>query len=269
MSEEQKFTDLEAVLHAGAALGNIREIEGTPLAIVPEGYNVEGLEHLLIAPVRSRGFADLNDEASFVAFVNLHKTEATDLYFHGAETPSFAAVFNADRKGSPGRRDFGAKYRCPLSPEWKAWRAADGAKMGQEDFARFIETNLPDIVSPEAANMLEIALSLEAKKKVNFASGLRLTNGSNQLTYEEQVDGTAAKGKLTIPEKITIGIPVFENGDRYAVEANFRYRIADGGKLTMWYELVRPHKVIDDAVKAARRSIEKATGLMAFNGSPA
>ena len=116
--------------------------------------------------------------------------------------------------------------------------------------------------------MLEIALTLEAKKKVNFVSGLRLTNGSNEFTYEEQVDGSAAKGKLKIPEKISLGIPVFLNGDPYKVEANFRYRIGDGGKLQMWYELVRPHVIIDDAVANLRDKIVAETGLTAWNGDP-
>lgn len=267
MNNEEKFTDLEAVLHAGAALGDIREVAGTPVVVVPNGYSCEDFSHLLRTPTRLKGTTVLSDEASFIDYVVLHLSKGTDLYFQSSP-PVFLSVFNADRPDSPDWSDHRAVYKCPLSVEWKTWFGADGNKMGQEDFARFVEANLPDIIDPEAANMLEIALTLEAKKKVNFASGLRLSNGSNQLTYEEQVDGTAAKGNLTIPETITIGIPVFEGGDRYKIEAHFRYRIADGGKLTMWFELVRPHKVIEDAVKTARTSIETATGLSAFNGTP-
>lgn len=116
--------------------------------------------------------------------------------------------------------------------------------------------------------MLEISRSLEAKKKVNFASGLRLSNGQNELTYDEQISGTAAKGKLNVPELFTIGIPVLEGGIKYAVEARLRYRIADGGRLTMWFELVRPHKIVEDAVLAVWKEIEDKTGLMIFNGKP-
>ena len=262
--------NVKALLDAGASLGEIRGWpDAAPFVLVPDDYTLHSVEDRLPAPMRNHGTTVLNDQDSFVAFVNLHKTKETDLFFNNSRTPSFMAVFNAARKGLPAWGDHRAYYPMPLSPEWKIWTGANGTKMGQEDFARFIESNLPDIISPESSAMLEVALTLEAKKRVNFASGLRLSNGSNQLTYEEQVDGTAAKGALQVPDEIKLGIPVFEGGDRYEVVAKFRYRIQDGGKLVMWYELVRPHKIIEDAVKQARDAICKAVGLGAFNGAPA
>lgn len=264
---EQNNNGLDLVFNAGVALSAVRDIHGQPFVVVPDGFQVENLSHMLNQPTRLRGKATLSDEGSFIGYVNLHKTDATDLYY-SVNPPSFKAVFNSNRPGQPGWCDFSAVYRCPLSPAWMVWTQNDGKRMDQESFARFIEANLPDIVEPENAQMLEIALTLEAKKKVNFVSGLRLTNGSNEFTYEEQVDGSAAKGKLKIPEKISLGIPVFLNGDPYKVEANFRYRIGDGGKLQMWYELVRPHVIIDDAVANLRDKIVAETGLTAWNGDP-
>ena len=114
--------------------------------------------------------------------------------------------------------------------------------------------------------MLEISRSLEAKKKVNFASGLRLSNGQHQITYEETIEGTAAKGRLMVPETFALGIAVFEGGDRYRVEARLRYRIADGGKMTMWFDLLRPHKVLEDALSFVLRSIEAELGMQVLNG---
>lgn len=87
--------------------------------------------------------------------------------------------------------------------------------MNQADFARFIEDNAPDIASPPAADMIEISRSLEAKKKVNFASAIRLDNGKTEFTYEEDIEGTAAKGRLQVPQVFTIGIPVPEGGPKW------------------------------------------------------
>jgi uncharacterized protein YfdQ (DUF2303 family) len=143
---------------------------------------------------------------------------------------------------------------------------ANGKQMSQADFARFIEDNAPDCVAPSAADMIEIARSLEAKKAVNFSSAVRLDNGQSQLTYEETIQGTAAKGRLVVPELFDIGSPVFEGDGRYAVTARLRYRIAEGGKLSLWYDLVRPHKIIEDAVKELRLVIESRTELTAFAG---
>ncbi len=80
--------------------------------------------------------------------------------------------------------------------------------------------------------------------------------------------GSAQNGNLAIPEQFSIGVPVFENGQKYRVDVRFRYRIGESGSLTMWFELIRPHKVIEDAVKQLREFISKETGLPILNGTP-
>jgi uncharacterized protein YfdQ (DUF2303 family) len=80
-------------------------------------------------------------------------------------------------------------------------------------------------------------------------------------------EGTASKGKLQVPQVFTIGIPVFEGGARYAVDARLRYRIAEGGKLSLWFDLLRPHKILEDALRELRTVIELRTELQAFSGS--
>jgi len=260
---EEEINNTREAINAGAALTEIKTIESTSFVVVPEGYEVKTLEHLKQQPTRRFGSVTLRDTASFIEFVNSEKGEASRIY--GAyQPPGFVAVLNDHNRAlGPGWKDHRAVYSCPV-----AWKAMDGKPMNQEQFAQFIENNLPDIANPPAAEMLEISRSLEAKKKVNFASGLRLSNGENQLTYEEQIEGTASKGQLKVPELFTIGIPVLEGGARYGVEARLRYRIADGGKLGMWYELVRPHKIIEDAVGEVWLQIQAETGITILNGSP-
>lgn len=259
--------DTQAALDAGANLGAARDLSGHPFVVIPAGSTIQDLEEYLGTPTRKRGTVVLNDVQSFIAYVLAEKGAATRLY--GQYTPpGFVAVFNDHSEAAPAWKDYRASYACPLSTEWKTWTTQSGRQMSQADFAAFIENNLPDIAQPPAADMLEISRSLEAKKKVNFASGIRLSNGQNELTYEEQVSGTAAKGKLQVPEEFTIGIPVLEGGIKYAVTARLRYRIADGGALSMWFELVRPHKILEDAVFAVWSEIEQKTELKVFNGKP-
>lgn len=263
------LNDTQSAIDAGALLSGIRLLGLHPLMALPEDSCLHDLEKFLPLPLRKRGTTVLNDMASFIGFVKAERTPATSLYGN-LINPSFTAVFNDNADGSDaGWRDHAAKYACPLSIEWKTWLEASGKQMSQEQFAQFIETNLLDVASPPAADMLEISRSLEAKKKVSFASGIRLSNGQNELTYAEEITGTAHKGKLTVPETFTIGIPVLEGGQGYVVEARLRYRIADQGKLSMWFELVRPHKIVEDAMKSVRDEIAKGTGLVVFNGTPA
>lgn len=72
---------------------------------------------------------------------------------------------------------------------------------------------------------------------------------------------------MQIPEVFKIGIPVLEGGPRYSVQARLRYRI-DGGALVMWFDLLRPHKIIEDAVLAVWKDIEAGTGTAILNGDP-
>lgn len=241
-----------------------------PFVVVPEGYESHTFERLLPAPTRHTGRATFNDAASFIRYVGEYSGAATArLYYQVTPSPAFVAVLNHRTAGSPSWGDHRAVYNAPLSPEWKTWTASDGKRMKQEEFALFIEQNLPDVIMPTAAEFLELAQNFQATKAVNFASGTRLGNGQNQLVYEETIQARAGeRGQLEIPETFTLGIPVFEGDAAYSLIARLRYRIQDG-KLVLWYDLDRPHKIIDDAVKQLRVAIEAETGLVGFNGTPA
>ena len=264
----ESINQVQSALDAGAATGQIRTVDGAPFIVVPQNYKLQPLESMGNAPTRQRGIAVFNDVQSFIAYVADLRTPSTRLYGK-VNPPAFQAVFNDHELGAPGFRDAVASYACPLSAEWKTWIQKNGRQMSQEEFAQFIEDNLPDIAMPPAAEMLEVSRSLEAKKKVNFASGIRLSNGQNELTYEETISGTAGKGKLAVPEEFTVGIPVLESGPRYAVTARLRYRIGEGGKLAMWFDLLRPHKVVEDAAAEVWKTIEQELGLTVLNGEPA
>lgn len=240
--------------------------EGTPFVTLPDGYQVHDLERLLPRPVRKRGHFVLRDASSFIAYFKLHQLGST--IYGTVEPPRFVAVIDDHRKDEPGWREHTAEYACPLSVEWKTWREASGKGKSQAEFAQFIEDNLPDITKPEAAHMLEVSRSLEAKKKVDFASAVRLSNGEVQFTYNEELQGTTAKGQFNVPEEFEIAIPVFEGGPRYAITCRLRYRIAEGKGLVMWHELVRAHKVLEHAVMEVWEEISSQTGQTIFHGTP-
>lgn len=266
MQEKTKENETMTAVQLGAALCDVNFVHGTPYIAVPGGFKVENLESMLERPARKRGNTTLRDATSFIQFVIQEANTETRIY-GSYNPPSFAAVFNDHSKDGANWRDHTARFNCPVSIEWKTWNDNNKKQFQQEAFAQFIEDNLPDIAKPPAADMLEISRTLEAKKKVNFASGVRLSNGETELTYEEQISGTASKGKITVPETFTIGIPVLEGGPLYAVECRLRYRIGDGGKMAMWYELVRPHKILEDAIKEVWTHIQNSTGVTIFNGS--
>lgn len=262
---ENTTPEAHAIASMSAAHQPQRDINGVPMLIVPNDYRVKTLENLLPAPSRKRGTTTLNDEASFVSFVKQKKTTGTRLFHVVRPEPSFTAVFNFGDT-QPGWGDHRAHYALPLSDEWLNWTQGDERQRTQLDMVRFIESNMEDIVEPVGAAMLEICRTLEAKKSVEFVSSTRLSDGSHEFTYNEDVKGTAQKGTVQIPEVFTIGIPVVEGGERFAIKARFRYRL-DGSKLTMWYELVNPNKVVEKVVQEMRERVAQATELEVLNGS--
>lgn len=271
---------LETAAIANLAVAGLpnREIGKTPYIVVPEGYSIESLENFMPQPTRKKGAVTMQDPASFIDFINTHKTEATRIY--GTVEPSvFIAILDdhgSDKDGA-GWKDHRATYTCPKSKEWNIWNGSDKKGMSQVAFAEFIENNLVDIVvpadepkAPAGTDMLQIATTFRAQKKVAFQSGQLLSNGQVQFQYVEDINGQAGpKGQINVPEKFFIGIPVFENGDPYKIEAKLRWRLQDGGALSMWYELVRVHKVQEAAFMDVWNAIATGTEIKLWRGSPA
>jgi uncharacterized protein YfdQ (DUF2303 family) len=138
-------------------------------------------------------------------------------------------------------------------------------QMTQVDFARFLEENLPDIVEPASADLLEVALTFEAKKSVEFSSGVRLANGQIQFQYDEVVRGTAQKGSIEIPEQFVLGVAIHVGGPAYRIPVRLRWRLQEG-KVVFWYEVVRPHRFIEDALKEIRERVAKETAIPILAG---
>ena len=264
----------QIVRDLGAALVDVRraDVDSMPFVMAPQGYAVHDLEKTLQIPTRKRGKVTMNDASSFIDYFNIHADESK---IYGQVTPpKFVGVLNDNTESDPGWGDHRVTYDCPLSNEWQAWKAFSGQPRDQIAFSEFIESNTLDITSqaegePSGADMLEVATNFKAQKKVNFASGQRMANGGVNFVYQEEVNGTAGeKGQIKVPEVFWIGIPVFEGGAPYRIECKLRYRLKDGN-LSMWFEMVRYHKVLEAAFMDIWEEIATGTGVKIWRGTPA
>ncbi len=165
----------------------------------------------------------------------------------------------------PNWCDHVVTFAVRRSIEFQTWMGSNRKQMTQVEFARFIEDNLPDIAVPPSAELLQIALTFEAKKSVDFSSGVRLANGQIQFQYDEIVRGSAQKGSIEVPEQFTLGIPIHINGPAYSIPVRLRWRLQES-KVIFFYEIVRPHKFIEDALKEISQRIEKETPISILAG---
>lgn len=260
---------IQQLVTLAQAIGKPIDHQGlaAPIALLPDGVGVHTLEHLLPNPTRTRQKLTVLDAESFIAYVNRFADAATAVFCNGPDGRTFLAVIDYHQPTAPAWRDHVATYRCPTSIEWGRWKENDRKRMDQATFAEFIEENVRDITQraneandPSPADMLEISRTLEAKKNITFRQGIRLDNGQVQLTYNEEIDGRAGEaGQLRIPEQFFIAVKPFLGGDAFCVPARFRYRILEG-RLQMWFELVRPDKVLEEAYNAVRQKIQSAIG---------
>lgn len=243
--------------------------DGLPFVIVPDGYSVRTLP-LPDRPRREKGTVKLRDAASFIAYVNRFATVDWTLLYAQIDPARFVAVINDYGPPSPlhgvgaNWRDWRVEFVVPASREWATWMKVNREHMSQIGFAEFIEDNLPDIVSPDGAELLELTLNFEATRNSAFKSAQRLQDGSVNFAW---VDEGKDAGTVRVPKEFVIQIPVFERGALYAVTARLKYRINDG-KLSIWYELVRPHKVLELAFDEIWKQITDRTGKQILLGTP-
>jgi len=233
-------------------------------AFVPKGYRVESLAQFQVDPARVRQTVTLLTAADFIAYWKRF-AQPSSVVFGDERKATYTAVIDyhaAD--GAPQWTDHKAVYACPLSPEWLIWTAQDRKPKTQIEFARFIEDNLIDVIRPSSAEMLQVSLNLQSKKSATFSSSIRLSDGQTQYSYTEDIKNSAETkgGTLTVPEDFEIAVPVFLGGKSYAVTVRFRNRVEDG-KLVLWYELVRPHKVVEAATRVVTEEIRVGIGAAA------
>ncbi|MCL5742987.1 MAG: YfdQ family protein, partial [Acidobacteria bacterium] len=148
------------------------------------------------------------------------------------------------------------------TPEWDTWFAKNQKAFGQVEFAEFLEDNLIDVAEPTGADLLEITRTLEAKKDVAYSSAIKLNNGSVRINYDEVIKGTAntQAGVIEIPEQFTLQIQVIRGGSQFRFPARFKYRLKDRA-LLLWYEIVRPHKILEQALDETVAAIREGTGI--------
>jgi uncharacterized protein YfdQ (DUF2303 family) len=265
MNETVMKNEFESAMAAGAAAVDARYLANgkQSFAIVPKGYEAVDLERFQAHPTRARIVVLFKDTASFIRYVLDFKTPETRIFCTITETScSMAAIIDYHGKEAAAWCAHRVNLGFDPSPEWKRWSQKNSTAFGQSEFAQFLEENLPDIVDPVGAKILEVALSLESKKSVNFKSAVRLDNGDVEFAHQEASDGA-----LQVPTKFTVALAPFMHGPKWKVEARLRYRVQEG-KLTFWYELVRPHLVIQEACTEVINQIVEKTGIEPLIGTP-
>lgn len=241
-------------LRAGAV------VEDKAIAL-PDGYKLEALERFQAEPNTARGRLSMHSIQSLASYAAAHGNAASAL-FSDQDKKCFTVVLDWHDQSEQvnGWGDHTAEYQLHHTPEWKAWNGISGRAMAQTAFAEFIEENLPDVIEPTSADLLEAILNVSGKKNITFKTAKNLTNGDTQLIWDEttETNGTT-KGEASLPSKLTIKIPVYRGAEKettFEIKAFLRYRIHEG-KLAFELKLHRPEKAAEQAYLEVQEALGK------------
>lgn len=200
------------------------------------------------APRHKEAKRSVTDATSFVTYVNRHADDRTEVYAH-TNTSKVVAVIDAHNEagGDAGWQKHRVTLDLEHSKPWLAWAAVDGKLFDQGDFADFLDDRYIDVIDPDAARMIDIATTFQAKTKVDFDSGVRLDSGDVKLSYTEETAAKAGhKGNIEIPKKVQLALRPYVGGPIYSIWANFRYRLR-GGSVLLGFKLERPENILEAA----------------------
>lgn len=241
--------------------------------MVPAGYRREDITSLVEQaqpmPSRKRGTVALKDVPSLLAYCADQSMPASGYIYADPDSRKITAVFNDHRATLlPGWRDHRAEFTALYTQEFDNWLRNNKQPKNQSEFAEFIEDNFADITEPAAAQLLDIATTMQAKTGINFSSSKRLDNGQVQLQYTETIDARAgAGGAMGIPKEFALGLRIFKNGAGYKIKARLKYRLS-GGAVKFWYELDRPEKSVEDAFAGYVDEVREKSGYTVLIGVP-
>lgn len=246
-SPEPSF--LDPILAAAGA----RKIEGAPVASVPPGYKLESLRKY-DDPQAATGTVAVHSLNSLAEYLKKHSDAASAIFAGREDRIVFGVVDWHDKDPVageiPGWARHRVDYKLRFTPEWEAWTGISGRAIQQAAFAEFIEENLPDIIAPDSATVLEVVSKLTGTRKIEFGSARNLGNGDVAIMWQETTDaGSGVNQETKVPSELTLRLPVFvgaEKATTFDVKAFLRYRIKDGS-LTFEVKLHRPEKAIDAA----------------------
>jgi len=234
----------------------LRENDGVLQIAVPKNFELREIdtEKFMPNPRRAKATAFFSDPASFLAYVKRHGNPGTVAWCEFNPQTfklTFTAVIDEHAPTVAGWRQHRASFTPDMSAEWKAWSGRDAKPFGQVEFAEWIEARADDIATanglPTSLQMLTMATEFQANEERVLKSAVKLQSGGVRLNYIADPDAGTVEA-MEMFKMFAIGIPVFQGGSAWSITARLKYRLASG-KVSFFYELVRPDRVHEGAAK--------------------
>lgn len=233
-------TEMRAALEMAALANEPRSFgheRGAAVAL-PDGFSLRSVEAYQDRPNRITAAPVFAEPAALALYLNLYSAGFCPAIFSYPDGRRIVAVIDhhdvetgesaAEGGGAVVRPRWGGhapSFAAEFDPQYAVWRALDGRTMSQREAGEVLEARALDIVRPDAASIMDLLMTFEVTRKVAFKQATRLRSGERQFMYVEEDE---SRGSITLPETMTILVPVFTGLPAQEVEVRLRYRLIDG-----------------------------------------
>lgn len=206
---------------------------GEQFLVIPQGYNVVGVEKFMPTPRRITANMVFAEVASFLEYVDRFQNNDTLLTispYKRLGSPPFEVVAHLEY---PNQLQTSwdthlARLQFAISIELAAWLAVLDKPLRQEQFADFIEDRSLDFADGDASALLTLINELRVNQSSTWESGGVAGNGARVLKYSKTEKATAGTGDVEIPPRVALSIPLFALAKKTDLEIRIRCKVEDG-----------------------------------------
>ena len=258
----------------------VSDINKTPVVVAPPNWHVHQLKDCMLLPRRVDTCISMADLQSFIEYVNRHKEASTIIKLFARKGSEVEARAIIDFHAAPdeeeaskvaddpySERDYTenearwcehvAEFSTRATSSWLAWSSQNGTLLSQSKFADFIYQNMPEIMEPKGADLLEMVATLKALSKGVFKNQKDLHTGSMDQVAHVEVTlrvGNADK-PFTLPKQFKIAVQVFYGGPVIELVADLLVRVPSGDEapVSLGYRFYR----LDDVLESMMQDVNK------------
>lgn len=260
--------DVEAIIQAVGDLGQVHYVEGVPILVHGAAARATVLERLG-DPMRIHACLTTDRVDGLAAYLKAFAADASPLVFAwgapgDACTYRVRAVFDYHTPREAQWCSHRIDYAPRVSAAWAAWHALADRNLSQSEWLEHLEENAPELSAPpdkwkgpKPTELLALAERVQIKRTSSFESAHRLADGRTELTITEGIEAGTARGRVEMPDRFWLKLPIFIDGPPVYVLCWLRTRVADG-RLVIRYTMHRAHEAIDVAWESILGDVEKA-----------
>jgi len=255
-------TDAGAGFLAGvAAEVKQDEIKGHPFLFNPVTDKLHDLAQFLPAPMRKPRACSFETIASFVAYVNRFKRLESSIYVRGS---AFVAEIDHPAADDLTWGDHTASIALAPSEALATWKANNKKPLTQEQFAELLEQCALDIVTPQAAEILEIVQELHVTKSSSVTSSIR-SSGKQTLSFNSE---QAVRGNkyayVEVPTSFEIRIEPFKGHEMTCeIRAFLRVRLREDHPVFV-FDFHKFEERVDEALNEIVETVRLQTELPVY-----